>query len=346
MFKKTLIALAAAATLVGSAPAFASKFHLVVPLSSRSAPSNEAISVVLSPSTLPMAVAAAPYSHSLVQHLQITGDPAVKPNKTAWAVSGGALPPGLTLSAGGIVQGTPTAADASGSSFDVLATYKGQAGAQSYTIKVLPQANITLASATLPGGYLGQGYTFDIKSIAAVTGGTGALANATFSVEAGTLPEGLTLSTGGVLAGTPTAVTALAGENLTINGSYQGASAQRTYNLKIVELEQIALAAGNLPGATEGVPYTFDFKSLASVTAGPGIANATFGVAAGALPTGLTLGTNGILTGTPTAGTGAAGVDFSVKTDYATASAQTAYNLKIAGATVALDASGPTYVHG
>ena len=56
-----------------------------------------------------------------------------------------------------------------------------------------------LAPATLPNGTLGVAYSQTITA----SGGTGPYV---FTVSSGTLPEGLTLSAAGVLAGTPTAL--------------------------------------------------------------------------------------------------------------------------------------------
>jgi hypothetical protein len=58
---------------------------------------------------------------------------------------------------------------------------------------------ITLSPATLPNGTVGTAYSQTLSA----TGGTGAK---TFAVTTGTLPAGLTLSTAGVLSGTPTSI--------------------------------------------------------------------------------------------------------------------------------------------
>jgi Ice-binding-like/Putative Ig domain/IPTL-CTERM motif len=60
-----------------------------------------------------------------------------------------------------------------------------------------PCPTITLAPPTLPVGRVGVAYSQQITA----TGGTGSY---TFSVASGTLPAGLTLSSGGLLSGTPT----------------------------------------------------------------------------------------------------------------------------------------------
>jgi hypothetical protein len=56
----------------------------------------------------------------------------------------------------------------------------------------------------------------------------------------------------------------------------------------------MSLAPGSLPDATPGMPYA------QAITAAGGTAPHTFSVTVGALPSGLTLSPNGVLTGTPT----------------------------------------------
>jgi len=60
-------------------------------------------------------------------------------------------------------------------------------------------ATLTLSPASLPNGTVGTAYSQTI----AASGGTGT--GYSYSVSSGTLPTGLTLSSGGVLSGTPSA---------------------------------------------------------------------------------------------------------------------------------------------
>ena len=100
----------------------------------------------------------------------------------------------MTLTSG-VLAGTPTAAGSY--AFTVTATDSlGSKGSQSYTIVINQPVAITTAS--LSSWLVNQaGYNQTINA----TGGTGSL---TFTKSAGTLPAGLTLSSTGVLAGTPT----------------------------------------------------------------------------------------------------------------------------------------------
>ena len=100
---------AALATL--ATQAVASDYYIVVPVPNRTAaPPAEKVQVTLNTSTLPAARLNAAYpGFDFNSILQVPGDPAFSPAGVQWTVAGGALPAGLTLSAGGQLAGTPTA---------------------------------------------------------------------------------------------------------------------------------------------------------------------------------------------------------------------------------------------
>lgn len=117
-----------------------------------------------------------------------------------FAVTSGALPPGLTLSTAGVLTGTTTGLGAPGTytfNFTVTATdtlgSQGSIG-QSVTVTVVA---ISVTNSA-PAGTSGTPYSHTYTS----SGGTG---TKTWSKLSGTLPPGLALSNGGVLSGTPTA---------------------------------------------------------------------------------------------------------------------------------------------
>jgi uncharacterized repeat protein (TIGR03803 family) len=115
---------------------------------------------------------------------------------TATFSTSGTLPTGLTLFSGGVLSGTPTAAG--GFSFTVTATDAlGLTSSKSFTVTFNPAITLTSTAPSWSINQPGTSQTFQAN------GGTGAL---TFSQTGGTLPPGLTLSSGGVLSGTPTAV--------------------------------------------------------------------------------------------------------------------------------------------
>jgi hypothetical protein len=113
-----------------------------------------------------------------------------------WAVTSGALPPGVGfVSSSGALTGAPTAEGSF--TFGVTVTDSLQNTATgSATIRVLPPLSVN--AATLPAGVVGTAYGSGV-------GAAGGQAPYTFAVTEGTLPPGLSLGADGLLAGTPTA---------------------------------------------------------------------------------------------------------------------------------------------
>ncbi|WP_338679377.1 putative Ig domain-containing protein [Janthinobacterium sp. TB1-E2] len=145
---------------------------------------------------------------------------------------------------------------------------------------------IVLAPATVPNATVAQPY-----STTTVTA-TGGAAPYTYAISAGALPAGMSLSGGGVLSGTPTAggtfnFTVRATDSLAVNGT-------RAYTLT-VSAPTIAILPTTLPAMTSGVAYS------QTIAASGGTGTYTYARTAGSLPAGLTLASNGTLSGTPTA---------------------------------------------
>jgi hypothetical protein len=114
-----------------------------------------------------------------------------------WTVSSGNLPAGLTLSTSGQITGTPTAAGIS--SFTVQAAdseSNPQTGSQPLNLAISGGA-LKITSLPLPGGQVGQAYSFPLTA-------TGGVPPYTWAVSSSNpLPGGLSLS-GNTISGTPT----------------------------------------------------------------------------------------------------------------------------------------------
>jgi hypothetical protein len=114
-----------------------------------------------------------------------------------FALTGGALPAGLTLSPSGVLSGTPTQT-VTNRALTIRATdSRGCSGSVTVSLNVLCPA-ISLRPSSVPTGTVGVQYA---ATQFTQTGGVG---STTFSVTAGTLPSGLILSSSGLLSGTPT----------------------------------------------------------------------------------------------------------------------------------------------
>ncbi len=196
-----------------------------------------------------------------------------------FAITSGSLPAGLSLSAAGAISGTPTAVEIQ--SFQATLTdSQGQKAQRSFTITTLPQ--LVVQTTSLAEGYQGQFYNQTLQA----TGG-----RTPYRWEAqGTLPAGLTLTTTGVLSGTPT----VAGSygvtfNLTDNS---GQLATGAFQLTLYTLPAITNTA--LADGAVGVAYNQRLR------ASGGKSPYTFAITGGVLPPGLQL-TGDTINGTPTA---------------------------------------------
>ncbi len=114
-----------------------------------------------------------------------------------WTIASGTLPAGLTLSASGVISGTPTTSGAV--SFTVKVTDSTSATATQLLTVTVSNAAMSVTTATLANGTVGATYS---QTLSATGGATPYI----WTVSAGTLPAGLTLSTGGVISGVPTTV--------------------------------------------------------------------------------------------------------------------------------------------
>uniref|UniRef100_UPI0037C5313D GEVED domain-containing protein n=1 Tax=Prosthecobacter sp. TaxID=1965333 RepID=UPI0037C5313D len=212
----------------------------------------------------------------------------------SWTVTSGTLPAGLTLNAStGVISGTPTAGNGSGASFTVRASdANGCQGSQAVTLKICPV--IALSPATLTAPTVGSAYSQTITA----TGGASAY---TFTLSSGTLPAGLSLSSAGVISGTPTSTASATFTVRVVDAN--GCAATSTYTLA-PGCAAIAISPVSLNAGAQGVAYT------AALSATPS-ASYTWSVASGTLPTGLSLNAStGALAGTPSA---AGAYSFTVK---------------------------------
>ncbi|MEI9973752.1 MAG: putative Ig domain-containing protein [Ignavibacteriota bacterium] len=240
--------------------------------------------IVITPATLPATTSGIAYP----QTLTATGGT----GSIAFSATG--LPAWLTLSAGGLLSGTaPSVATQTTFSFSAKATDSDGASATNpYSVVVNPLPTITNAS-PLPAWTINRPYAQTILA----SGGTGAL---TFADNGSTLPAWLTITSGGVLSGTPTA-TGTVSFTLQVTDSLSSFST-KTFSLTINPTPSVTTST--LPDTTSGIAYS---QTLA---AGGGTTPLTWQSAG--LPSWLTLSTAGVLTGTAPVETSATPFNFSV----------------------------------
>jgi Putative Ig domain len=116
-----------------------------------------------------------------------------------WSVTSGTPPAGLTLSAAGVLSGTPSTPATTNFTVQVRDN-ASQTATKQFAITIDPPPLTITTPSPLSNGTVGTGYSQTL----AATGGTPPYA---WSVTTGTLPAGLTLS-GAAISGTPTTAVA------------------------------------------------------------------------------------------------------------------------------------------
>ncbi|HUQ95490.1 MAG TPA: Ig domain-containing protein [Bryobacteraceae bacterium] len=195
-----------------------------------------------------------------------------------WALTGGG-PQGLTMSASGILSGTPTQAGTFNLQIGVTDS-QGRPASKTLQLTIAPpQLQITTTS--LPAPVAGVGYSAAI----AATGGTPPYTFTTSSA----LPAGLSLTPGGVLSGSaqqsgvfPLSITVRDAANQT---------AAAVLSLTVIPVLQITTA--NIPSGLPGTNYSTQFLAAGGLPPYQWSAP-------GGTPPGLTLdAASGILSGSP-----------------------------------------------
>lgn len=142
-----------------------------------------------------------------------------------FSLVGGSLPPGLSLDRQtGTISGVPTSVGEF--AFTILAVDANQAPARlAMSIRVL--AAFQILTESLPEGRVGQPYEARLET----EGGTSPV---TFSLASGQIPPGLSLSSEGVLRGTPTAAGTFLFEVSATDSSQPAQRALRSFRLQIL----------------------------------------------------------------------------------------------------------------
>lgn len=245
-----------------------------------SAPATVTVTVMaptllLSPAGLPDGQVGTAYAQS------ITASGGTAPY--SYAVTSGALPSGLDLGTGGTLSGTPSAHGAF--SITVTATDGlGAIGAGTYTLVIAEQAvTANAAAATVAANSANNPITLNLSG-----GAANAVAVATSA------SHGTATATGTAITYTPTA-----GYSGPDSFSYTASNSVGTSTAATVTVTVTApallLSPQNLPDGRVGTAYS------QTITASGGTAPYSYAVTSGPLPVGLDLGTDGTLSGKPSA---------------------------------------------
>ena len=200
-----------------------------------------------------------------------------------WSVSEGELPSGLGLvAASGEIFGRPIMVETQ--TFTVQVESNGNVATQELTLAVTdPDVPLTIATRTLNDAIVGQEYEFQL--LAAGGADTGML---TWSATG--LPPGMSITEDGVILGTPTTPSTSVVTVTVANGIE---TATRDMQLVVRANSNLLIVPAALADARFGETYT------AQLSAEGGTAPYTWILANGSLPIGITLSTEGELSGVP-----------------------------------------------
>lgn len=200
----------------------------------------------------------------------------------------GTMPPGLSISSGGLISGTPTQAGEWTFWIEMQDIPSWQGGIfwcaddksteKQFSIAIAPGINILQNALNPKVAFLNKAYPGFQLSASGVSGAQ------TWSLKSGTLPPGMSVASNGVVSGTPTA----AGDfTFVIQVTDGGRTDTETYTLTVVE--ELKITQAKTPPSEVGQPFTLQLKatggrpalvwSLADSTALP--AGLTFDAAAG-----------------------------------------------------------------
>ena len=216
----------------------------------------------------------------------IEGSPMVTYSLTGSACSSGSACGSLSNTTGATVVYTAPAGIATPLSVTLKAAVTGTPSARTVAITVNPDP--TLAG-TPPGGTVGTAYTANLNP----SGGTAPL---TLSITSGSLPPGLLFNaTTGAITGTPTYVGTYPFTVQLTDSSAVPFVLPTQETIVIAALPGTTInIAGNPPAGTVNNAYSTTFAATGGT--GP----YTFTQLSGSLPAGLTLSSNGTLSGIPT----------------------------------------------
>jgi hypothetical protein len=191
-----------------------------------------------------------------------------------YSYSSSTLPPGLTISTAGVVSGIPTTGGTFNFSVSITDLTANLTGSYSYSLVVNPFAITT--GGVLPSGRIGTAYS---QTLSAPNCGSGC----TWTLVGGSLPGSVTLSTGGVLSGTPTG-SFLGG--LLVQASGSNGTTQKEFSLRIDfnTIQPVFITNGTPFGPTN---LNNTFANAISVTGGTPPYTVTLD--SGALPPGISL---------------------------------------------------------
>lgn len=216
-----------------------------------------------------------------------------------WEITNGGLPAGLSMSSSGLITGVPSAAGGTEpwmTVHDVTASEGGPSwcGGDNQSQRQFvftTDAGLSIQDQSVPGGTVGQAYSkqLTVWSITALNPVQGGPTSATWSIQSGSLPAGVTLSSSGLLSGTPTGE----GSWTFVVKAAGGGSASDTETETLVVRQPITITS-ELTKTKGEVGVAIDVAQTAAGGSG------TYTWSAQGLPADVTVGADGTVSGKPT----------------------------------------------
>jgi Concanavalin A-like lectin/glucanases superfamily/IPT/TIG domain/Putative Ig domain len=233
---------------------------------------------ITTPPTLPGGAVGTSYSKTL----DVTGGTA----PYTWTPTDGSLPPGLVLSASGIVSGLPRQDPATTGTYTFTAQAKDALNAISS--KIFSISILAVTTSSVPNGVAGVPYPdFSLTAV----GGSG---KPNYHWISTALPSGMSLSDSGVLSGTPSGTGSSTFTVQVSDGQTGLAATSPQLSLTVTTYTPPRItSAANLPPAIQNSPYS------TTLTGADGMLPYTWTVTG--LPPGLSCDpATGVISGTPT----------------------------------------------
>lgn len=124
-----------------------------------------------------------------------------------------------------------------------------------------------------------------------------------YSVTSGSIPTGLTLnSSTGIISGTAGAVSGDTTFNFTITASDGTNNTPRSFSIAILEIAPVWTTSGTISTINNGTAYSYQLVAVDDSGVNP-----TYSIVSGSLPSGITLSSSGLISGTTSAITGSTG---------------------------------------
>jgi hypothetical protein len=216
-----------------------------------------------------------------------TDEPDSGSSALVYSVSSGSLPSGLTLnSTTGVISGTPIDIVSNTTYTFAISVSDGASSVpRTFSITISDRGPAWTTGSVLPTFTLSSAYSTTLVAT------DDSEVAPTYSLFSGTLPTGLSLSSGGVISGTPTSSSPA---TFTVRATDNGGNyIDRQFT--IANVGPTWTTSGPITDGSANTAYSYQLIASDDSGVAP-----TYALASGSLPTGITLSSSGLLSGTPT----------------------------------------------